>query len=79
MFLSDDPQVVERDFRQAYVKRHGKSLKEFQRLENGQYLINGISFTELEVWAMLDTLQTEIAEHDKTLVKRLINFFKQRF
>ncbi len=79
MLLSDDPKQVERAFREAYVRRHEKPLKDFSRLENGQYRINGMTFTELEVWAMLDTLESEIAEHDKTLVKRLINFFKTRF
>lgn len=75
MFLPEDHTEVEAAFRAAYTKRHGKRLKDFTFLGDGKYTINGIEFSEIEVAAMLDTLENEIAEINRGLVTRLIRFF----
>lgn len=75
MVVSDNQVEVERAFRSAYQQRHGKHLKEFSYLGEGHYRINGIEFNEIEVAAMLDTLENEISEINHSVISRLIKFF----
>jgi hypothetical protein len=69
---------LESAFRQAYVQRHGQPVKDFKYLDNGEYVINGIRFSSVEVGAMLQTLQSELDQRKQGVVKRLIKFFGGR-
>ncbi|HLA42613.1 MAG TPA: hypothetical protein VJZ27_04210 [Aggregatilineales bacterium] len=66
---------LEQNFCETYHRRHGAPVKQFETLENGFYVINGIQFSQTEVNLMLQTMQTELAEHHQGMVKRLIKFF----
>lgn len=67
---------LEREFVHAYQRRHGSPIREFARVDAGQYRINGIIFSETQVNLMLDTLNQElVAQRNVGLVKRLIRYF----
>jgi Ni,Fe-hydrogenase maturation factor len=69
---------LENAFRHAYHRRHGHPIKEFRRVGEGLYSINGIQVPRAEVEMMLGTMEKEIKGHQQSLVKRLIGFLGGR-